>query len=98
MSNKGVYEHQRAVTSDKRVYLLTRCAFAGQQRYAANTWSGDVMCNWETFRKQIPTQRFGMHRTCAEQAQPSRIAYSSSKSPAATPHHTTLNYRISYSK
>ena len=55
MSNKGVYEHQRAVTSDKRVYLLTRCAFAGQQRYAANTWSGDVMCNWETFRKQIPT-------------------------------------------
>ena len=55
MSNKGVYEHQRAETSDKRVYLLTRCAFAGQQRYAANTWSGDVMCNWETFRKQIPT-------------------------------------------
>ena len=55
MSNKGVYEHQRAVTSDKRVYLLTRCAFAGQQRYAANTWSGDVMSNWETFRKQIPT-------------------------------------------
>lgn len=55
MSNKGVYEHQRAVTSDKRVYLLTRCAFAGQQRYAVNTWSGDVMCNWETFRKQIPT-------------------------------------------
>lgn len=55
MSNKGGYEHQRAVTSDKRVYLLTRCAFAGQQRYAANTWSGDVMCNWETFRKQIPT-------------------------------------------
>ena len=55
MSNKGVYEHQRAVISDKRVYLLTRCAFAGQQRYAANTWSGDVMCNWETFRKQIPT-------------------------------------------
>ena len=54
MSNKGVYEHQRAVTSDKRVYLLTRCAFAGQQRYAANTWSGDVVCNWETFRKQIP--------------------------------------------
>ena len=55
MSNKGVYEHQRAVTSDKRVYLLTRCAFAGQQRYAANTWSGDVMSNCETFRKQIPT-------------------------------------------
>lgn len=55
MNNKGVYEHQRAVTSDKRVYLLTRCAFAGQQRYGANTWSGDVLSDWETFSKQIPT-------------------------------------------
>ncbi len=55
MSNKGVYEHQRNVTSDKRVYILTRCAFAGQQRYAANTWSGDVRSTWEVFRKQIPT-------------------------------------------
>ena len=43
MSNKGVYEHQRAVTSDKRVYLLTRCAFAGQQRYAANT-GREMLC------------------------------------------------------
>ncbi|MGC4231999.1 MAG: glycoside hydrolase family 31 protein [Niabella sp.] len=55
MTNRGVYEHQREVTSDKRVYLLTRCAFAGQQRYAANTWSGDVRSTWEVFRKQIPT-------------------------------------------
>ena len=55
MSNKGVYEHQREVTSDKRVYILTRCAFAGQQRFAANTWSGDVVSNWNVFKKQIPT-------------------------------------------
>ncbi len=55
LSNKGVYEHQRSVTSDKRVYLLTRCAFAGQQRYAANTWSGDVRSTWEVFKQQIPT-------------------------------------------
>lgn len=55
MTNMGVYDHQRAVTSDKRVYLLTRCAFAGQQRYAANTWSGDVVSNWEVLKKQIPT-------------------------------------------
>ena len=54
MSNKGVYEHQRAVTSDKRVYLLTRCAFAGQQRYGCNVWSGDVVSTWETLRNQIP--------------------------------------------
>lgn len=55
MTNKGIYEHQRATTSDKRVYLLTRCAFAGQQRYAANTWSGDVVATWNVFKKQIPT-------------------------------------------
>ena len=54
-SNKGVYEHQRATTSDKRIYLLTRCAFAGQQRYAANTWSGDVVAKWDVLKRQIPT-------------------------------------------
>lgn len=54
-SNKGVYEHQRTTTSDKRVYLLTRCAFAGQQRYAANTWSGDVVAKWDVLKRQIPT-------------------------------------------
>ncbi|MCU7550077.1 DUF5110 domain-containing protein [Chitinophagaceae bacterium LB-8] len=50
----GVYDHQRQTTSDKRVMILTRSAFAGQQRYGANTWSGDVGSNWQTFRKQIP--------------------------------------------
>jgi len=51
---KGVYEHQRATTSDKRVCILTRSAFAGQQRYGANTWSGDVVSNWKTLQNQIP--------------------------------------------
>lgn len=55
MTNGGIYDRQRAVSSDKRVYLLTRCAFAGQQRYGANTWSGDVVSNWNVFKKQIPT-------------------------------------------
>ncbi|MCU7552629.1 glycoside hydrolase family 31 protein [Chitinophagaceae bacterium LB-8] len=50
----GVYDHQRQSTSDKRVMILTRSAFAGQQRYGANTWSGDVHSNWETLRKQVP--------------------------------------------
>lgn len=50
----GVYQHQRATTSDKRVYILTRSAFAGQQRNAANSWSGDVFSSWESLGKQIP--------------------------------------------
>ncbi|WP_158994548.1 TIM-barrel domain-containing protein [Mucilaginibacter sp. L196] len=51
---KGVYEHQRQTTNSKRVILLTRSAFAGQQRYSANTWSGDVGSSWPTLKKQIP--------------------------------------------
>ncbi len=51
---KGVYEHQRQVSDAKRVILLTRSAFAGQQRFSANTWSGDVRSNWPTLKKQIP--------------------------------------------
>lgn len=53
MSNKGVYEHQRATTSDKRVFLLTRSSFLGQQRYASHSWSGDVVSTWEVMRKQL---------------------------------------------
>lgn len=49
----GVYDHQRSVSSDKRVFILTRSAFAGQQRYGANTWSGDITASWETLRNQI---------------------------------------------
>lgn len=54
MSVGGVYDHQRAVTSDKRVFILTRSAFAGQQRYGANTWTGDITASWEVLEKQIP--------------------------------------------
>lgn len=49
----GVYDHQRAETSDKRVFILTRSAFTGQQRYGANSWSGDVFSDWTTLRNQI---------------------------------------------
>ena len=55
LTNGGIYTNQRSVTSDKRLYLLTRCAFAGQQRYGTNTWSGDIRSTWEVLKKQIPT-------------------------------------------
>ena len=51
---EGVYDHQRAASSDRRVTILTRSAYAGQQRTGANTWSGDVNSNWPTLRAQIP--------------------------------------------
>jgi alpha-D-xyloside xylohydrolase len=54
MTVGGVYDHQRQTSSDKRVFILTRSAFAGQQRYGANTWSGDTGSSWETLRNQIP--------------------------------------------
>jgi len=54
MTTGGVYDHQRAVTSDKRVVILTRSAFAGQQRYGTFVWSGDVTSSWENLAKQIP--------------------------------------------
>jgi len=54
MTTKAIYEGQRKSTLDKRVYILTRSAFAGQQRNAATTWSGDITASWDVFRKQIP--------------------------------------------
>ncbi|WP_378103945.1 TIM-barrel domain-containing protein [Chryseobacterium sp. sg2396] len=54
MTVGGVYDHQRETTSDKRVFILTRSAFAGQQRYGANTWSGDVNSSWDMLRNHVP--------------------------------------------
>jgi alpha-D-xyloside xylohydrolase len=50
----GVYEGQRAASQDKRVFILSRSAFAGEQRNAAAVWSGDVNSDWTFFKKQIP--------------------------------------------
>lgn len=51
----GVYTHQRkTAASDKRVFILTRSAFAGQQRDASMVWSGDITASWHTLKDQIP--------------------------------------------
>jgi alpha-D-xyloside xylohydrolase len=49
----GVYKHQRATSNNKRVFILARSAFAGQQRYGTMMWSGDVVSGWKVFRAQI---------------------------------------------
>ena len=51
---RGVYEAQRKESEKKRVFIMTRSAFAGQQHYGSNMWSGDVASSWDMLRKQIP--------------------------------------------
>ncbi len=51
---KGVYKNQRGAGKDKRVFIMTRSAFAGQQHYGSGLWSGDVASSWDMLRKQVP--------------------------------------------
>ena len=52
---RGIYESQRnECTSEKRVFIMTRSSFAGQQHYGSNMWSGDVNSSWDMLRKQVP--------------------------------------------
>lgn len=51
----GIYEHQRATDSSKRVVNLTRSSYSGQQRYGTVVWNGDTHASWESFRQQIPS-------------------------------------------
>lgn len=53
MQGLGFYEGQRATNPNDRVYLLTRSGFAGQQRNATSTWSGDIATRWEDMRAQV---------------------------------------------
>ncbi|MGD0857729.1 MAG: TIM-barrel domain-containing protein [Terracidiphilus sp.] len=50
----GVQNHWRADTDRKRVFLLTRSAFLGQQRVGAAVWSGDVFSTYWALTHQVP--------------------------------------------
>jgi alpha-D-xyloside xylohydrolase len=50
----GVSDGQRAASAEKRVFILSRSAYAGSQRYGVTAWSGDVLSDWVTFQRQIP--------------------------------------------
>jgi alpha-D-xyloside xylohydrolase len=52
--SEGVYRGSRETDPDKRVFILSRAAFAGQQRAAAAFWSGDIVPRWDDLREQIP--------------------------------------------
>lgn len=53
MTTGAVYEGSRQSYPDQRVFILTRSAFAGQQRHGAASWSGDVVSRWSNLRDQI---------------------------------------------
>jgi alpha-D-xyloside xylohydrolase len=53
MHAQGVYEGFRQTHPNLRAFILTRSAFAGLQRYAAATWSGDVASRWSDLHDQI---------------------------------------------
>lgn len=53
MVTKAMYEGKRKEFPNERVFNLTRSAYAGQQRYGAAAWSGDVAATWEQFAEQI---------------------------------------------
>ena len=54
MTTAGVYQGQRSASDQKRVFILTRSAFAGAQRNSITAWSGDINSDFESFKRQIP--------------------------------------------
>ena len=53
MHTTGIQQHWKATTDRKRVFLLTRSAFLGQQRVGATVWSGDVYGSYWGLRHQV---------------------------------------------
>ena len=59
---RGIYQAQRkeansqqpTANSQKRIFIMTRSSYAGQQHYGSNMWSGDVNSSWDMLRKQVP--------------------------------------------
>ena len=54
VESEHIYRNQRAVSDQKRVFMMSRSGFTGQQRNAAATWSGDINSTWEVLKYQIP--------------------------------------------
>ena len=49
----AIFNGQRSVEPDRRVFLLTRSGFIGEQRYSTATWSGDIGTSWTDMRIQM---------------------------------------------
>ena len=52
--NQDGYDNEGNFSPEnKRVFLLTRNGFAGEQRFSTATWSGDIGTRWEDMKTQI---------------------------------------------
>jgi alpha-D-xyloside xylohydrolase len=49
----SIYKFLREEPSARRAFVITRSTFAGQQRDAVTTWSGDIGASWDIYRHQI---------------------------------------------
>ncbi|MBO7466940.1 MAG: DUF5110 domain-containing protein [Bacteroidaceae bacterium] len=56
MTNKGIYDHQRATKGNtKRSMQMTRSGTFGIQHYGTLCWSGDVNASWNEMKNQVPS-------------------------------------------
>jgi len=54
LDTQAVYQGQRSSSDKKRVFILSRSAFAGSQRNGVTAWSGDINSDWLSYRRQVP--------------------------------------------
>jgi alpha-D-xyloside xylohydrolase len=54
MDTGAIYDGQRSASDKKRVYILSRSAFSGEQRNSVTAWSGDINSDFFSYRRQIP--------------------------------------------
>ena len=47
------YEGITQAQPNHRSYVLTRCAWAGQQKYGTAVWSGDIPATFDELRLQV---------------------------------------------
>jgi len=53
--SKGIYERHRKSFPRQRVFILSRSAYLGSQRYGSANWSGDIPSTFKELKRQVRT-------------------------------------------
>ena len=53
LHSENFYQAITAERPNERPYMLTRCAWAAQQKYGTAVWSGDIPTTFDELRKQV---------------------------------------------